>query len=252
MFELLTTIEHYWTKRAPSYSDYILKTVDNDREALWANKLISSFPPESGRPLRVLDIGTGPGYFAFILAKRGFDVTAVDYSEGMLELARQNAGVYGEAIDFARMDAHCLDFDDESFDVIVTRNLTWNLEDPARAYADWFRVLRPGGRLLNYDANWYAYLFDEQKRQAYEQDRINTAREGVTDNNYYEDGDIMEAISRNLPLGRMRRPQWDAVTLVNIGFSKFFVDTVVDGVLLDEEEKINFASTPGFLICAEK
>ncbi len=252
MSELLKSIEQYWSKRAPSYSDYILKTVENDWEDIWAETLIAGFPAESGEPLRVLDIGTGPGYYALILAKRGFDVTAVDYSEGMLEAARRNAGEYADSIAFARMDAHRLDFDDNSFDAIVTRNLTWNLEDPAKAYADWYRVLRPGGRMLNYDANWYAYLFDEKKRKEYEQDRLNTVQKGIPDHGYYEDGKIMEEISKSLPLGRLSRPQWDMVTLLNIGFSKVSVDTTASSFLLNDEEKVNYASTPGFLICAEK
>lgn len=44
---------------------------------------------------------------------------------------------------------------DGSFDVIVTRNLTWNLEEPQKAYQEWCRVLKKGGILLNFDAGWY-------------------------------------------------------------------------------------------------
>lgn len=104
---------------------------------------------------------------------RGYQVTAVDYSEGMLEEAKQNAGTLADRITFRQMDAHHLDFPDNSFDVIVTRNLTWNLADPVRAYADWQRVLVPGGVMLNFDANWYSYLFDEEKKERIRQDREN-------------------------------------------------------------------------------
>ena len=93
--------------------------------------------------MRVLDVGTGPGFYAIILAERGYRVTAVDFSEQMLAEARQNAGSLGEKIRFLRMDAHSLDLPDESFDAVVTRNLTWNLTDPVRAYREWKRVLRP-------------------------------------------------------------------------------------------------------------
>ena len=41
-------------------------------------------------------------------------------------------------------------------------------EHPDRAYYEWMRVLKPGGVLLNFDANWYHHLFDEEKRAAYE------------------------------------------------------------------------------------
>ena len=140
---MLSSIQQYWNRRAPSYTEVILKNLAGQWESVWANELIRNFP--EGKGLRVLDIGTGPGFYAIILAKRGYQVTAVDYSEGMLEEAKQNAGTLADRITFRQMDAHHLDFPDNSFDVIVTRNLTWNLADPVRAYADWQRVLVPGG-----------------------------------------------------------------------------------------------------------
>lgn len=252
MSDLIRTIGQYWTKRAPSYSEYVRKSFDTDEEERWAETLSAYFPEENGAPLRILDIGTGPGYYARIFAKRGYEVTAVDYSEGMLEEARRNCGEYADSVTFRQMDAHSLDFEDGSFDVIVTRNLTWNLSDPAGAYADWKRVLREGGVMLNFDANWYAYLFDEKKRQEFQQDRINTRRQGVEEHNAYEEGYRMEEISKTLPMGRFYRPQWDMVTLLNLGFSKVLADTTVCETLWDDEEKINNASTPGFLICAQR
>ena len=50
------------------------------------------------------------------------------------------------------MDAQKLDFEDNTFDVVISRNLTWNLEHPDVAYREWVRVLKVGGRLLNFDA----------------------------------------------------------------------------------------------------
>ena len=47
---------------------------------------------------------------------------------------------------------------DNTFDMIVSRNVTWNLEHPDRAYYEWMRVLKPGGVLLNFDANWYHHF----------------------------------------------------------------------------------------------
>ena len=40
------------------------------------------------------------------------------------------------------MDAQALEFEDESFDVIISRNLTWNLPHPEMAYKEWLRVLK--------------------------------------------------------------------------------------------------------------
>ncbi len=252
MAELLHSIGQYWTRRAPSYTDVIKKNLADGWDQVWADELISHFPDGGDRPLRVLDIGTGPGFYAIILARRGYEVTAVDYSEGMLREARRNAGALAEKIRFARMDAQHLAFADSSFDAIVTRNLTWNLPDPAGAYREWMRVLRPGGALVNFDANWYAYLFDENKQQEYRRDRANTRRAGVEDHEAYAESDMMEGISRMLPMGRLRRPQWDLDTLNALGFSTVSADVSVGKRLWNPEEKINYASTPGFMVWATK
>ena len=101
------------------------------------------------------------------------------------------------------MDAHSLSFADNSFDAIVTRNLTWNLERPGDAYRDWHRGLRPGGVLLNFDAGWYSYLFDAEKAEGYREDRERAAKLGVEDFNAYSEGYLMEEISRKLVFSRM-------------------------------------------------
>ncbi len=252
MAELLHSIGQYWTRRAPSYTDVIKKNLADGWDQVWADELISHFPDGGDRPLRVLDIGTGPGFYAIILARRGYDVTAVDYSEGMLQEAKRNAGALADKIRFARMDAQKLAFADGSFDAIVTRNLTWNLPDPAGAYREWMRVLRPGGALVNFDANWYAYLFNEDKQQEYQRDRTNARLAGVEDHEAYAETDMMEGISRMLPMGRLRRPQWDMDTLNALGFSDVNADTSVGKRLWNPEEKINYASTPGFMVWATK
>lgn len=45
-------------------------------------------------------------------------------------------------ITYCQMDASHLAFADETFDAVVSRNLTWNLEDPEQAYKEWMRVLK--------------------------------------------------------------------------------------------------------------
>ena len=63
------------------------------------------------------------------------------------------------------MDAENPEYDDDTFDFVISRNLTWTLPDAQKAYKEWMRVLKKGGRLLNFDANWYHHLFDEEKRK---------------------------------------------------------------------------------------
>lgn len=252
MSTLTSTIEQYWTRRASSYTDVVRKNLADGWDCKWADELIRNFPKAEGRTLKVLDIGTGPGFYAIILASRGYDVTAVDLSEGMIEQAKNNAGSLAEKIRFFKMDAQELSFPDNEFDVIVTRNLTWNLPDPVKAYGEWRRVLRDGGVMLNIDSNWYAYLFDDEKKCEKLADRENVLNAGFEDHDSYDESWLMESISRTLPMGKLPRPQWDAVTLLDLGFKNVSTDTSVSSKLWSREEMLNYASTPCFLIRAVK
>lgn len=252
MNDLIYENRSYWDRRAPSYTDVIRKNLADDWDAVWADMLISRFPAAGDAPLRILDVGTGPGFYAIILAARGYDVTAVDFSENMLSEARRNAGALAEKIDFRQMDAHALDFPDGSFDVIVTRNLTWNLSDPRRAYRDWLRVLRPGGVALIFDADWYGYLVDEDKQLAWDEDRANVRRTDFEDHDSYPESRRMEEISRRLPMTGRDRPVWDVETLRALGCAQVTADTRITDLVWNPEERVNYASTPGFLIHAIK
>lgn len=252
MSTLTSTIEQYWTRRASSYTEVVRKNLADGWDCKWADELIRNFPKAEGRTLKVLDIGTGPGFYAIILASRGYDVTAVDLSEGMIEQAKHNAGSLAKKIRFFKMDAQELSFPDNEFDVIVTRNLTWNLPDPVKAYGEWRRVLRDGGVMLNIDSNWYAYLFDDEKKCEKLADRENVLNAGFEDHDSYDESWLMENISRTLPMGKLPRPQWDAVTLLDLGFKDVSADTTVSSKLWSREEMLNYASTPCFLIRAVK
>ena len=243
MSALLQNIQKYWTKRADSYA---FGQFTDDSEKRWMKVVLREFP--KGERIKVLDIGTGPGFFAINLAKRGFEVTAVDYTPAMLEEAKKNAGAYRDSIRFLQMDAQKLTFADETFDVVISRNLTWNLENPQKAYKEWRRVLKKGGVMLNFDAGWYEYLYDEEKAKQFQQDRENVERAGCFDYNGYEDADKMEEISRSLILSKVKRPQADLQMMLEAGFTKFYVDTEIWQETLDEEEKVNYASTPGFML----
>jgi len=247
---LLGAIEQYWTRRAESYSAVVRYEMAHDNEQNWMSVITGELP--RGQFGRVLDVGTGPGFFAVALARRGYRVTAVDYTQAMLDQARENAGALAPAIDFRRMDAQRLALPDGGFDAVVTRNLTWNLEDPQAAYSEWRRVLRPGGVLLNFDAGWYSYLYDGEKQAAYERDRRRVAELGVRDFNDYPDGEAMEAISRELILSRCRRPQADVRMARRAGFARVCVDPAVGERVWDADEKINYVSTPLFMLRAEK
>lgn len=252
MENLLEEIEAYWSTRTEGYSQVNQKELQGVQKKAWLSALESQFPNRKKEEIKILDVGTGPGFFPVILAEAGYYVNAVDYTTGMLEKARENAGTLCSNIEFARMDAQKLLFEDEVFDVVISRNLTWNLEQPEEAYREWIRVLKKGGKLLNFDANWYGYLYDESKREAYEEDRRNVEKAAVDDYYLCTDIDRMEKIALQVPLSAIKRPQWDIETLKKAGVSHILADEDIWKTLWSREEKLNGQSTPMFMIVAEK
>ena len=252
---LLSENRTYWTGRASGYSEVNQTELSTNQRQKWKNSLQRELQRilsgNKGERLRVLEVGTGPGFFAIILCELGYDVTAVDLTPAMLEEARKNAGALVERIRFEEMNGEDLQYADESFDAVVSRNLTWNLPHPERAYAEWTRVLKPGGVILNYDANWYAYLYDDRAQAAFDRDRENSARMGVRDENIGENFDVMEEIARQMPLSNIRRPNWDLELLKSLGLFTSADEDVWEQVW-SAEEKLNFASTPLFLVRARK
>lgn len=250
--ELLNRIEEYWTNRAEGYSKVNQEELAGEQKVRWLTVLKSYFPDTEPERLQVLDVGTGPGFFAVLLAEAGYQVTAVDYTKEMLAEAKKNAGEYAGQIKWMQMDAQNLAFSEDEFDIVVSRNLTWNLECPKKVYEHWHRVLKPGGRVLNFDANWYHHLFDEEQRSAYEKDRLNVETNGMEDHYTCTDIDEMEAIARQVPLSKEKRPMWDRQLMKKLGFRKIEEEQEIWQKVWSETEKINYGSTPMFLISGVK
>ena len=256
MNNLKNEIHDYWTNRARGYSEYNQQEMADARRTMWRDKLLSllgnQFPEKEPKEIKILDVGTGPGFFAILLAEAGYQVTAVDYTEEMLKEAQSNAGGLAGCIVWKTGDAQALDVESNSFDAVVTRNVTWNLPRPDFAYKEWLRVLKPEGVLYNFDADWYGHLYNEEKRSSYEKDRRQTEEQNVED--YYSGTDIekMEEIARQVPLSRLERPKWDIETMKKSGFLDVACDEEVWKEVWTEEEIINNSTSPIFLLTGRK
>ena len=65
----------YWTKRAPSYSEVNQEELRTRQHDIWSRVLTTRidacYPDKRRQDIHVLDIGTGPGFFAILLAEKG-------------------------------------------------------------------------------------------------------------------------------------------------------------------------------------
>lgn len=96
---------------------------------------------------KVLDVATGSGNTAIAAARRGCEVTGVDYVPALLERGRIRADAERLAVTFVDGDAEDLPFPDESFDVVMSTFGTMFAPDQERTASELLRVCRPGGKI---------------------------------------------------------------------------------------------------------
>jgi SAM-dependent methyltransferase len=97
-----------------------------------------------------LEIGAGTGYFTLNLMQSGVvaEATCTDISPGMLRTLEGNAQALGLEVRTAACDAAELPFEDGAFDLVLGHAVLHHLPDLGRAFAEFHRVLAPGGTLF--------------------------------------------------------------------------------------------------------
>jgi ubiquinone/menaquinone biosynthesis C-methylase UbiE len=118
---------------------------------LWfANK--GGQPALGNRTARVVDFGTGTALIPVDLCKRaaGFVVVAIDLAQHMLDLAKDNVARAGlaERILLERVDAKGTPFDDLAFGATISNSIIHHIPEPARCFAEMWRVTAKGGLLF--------------------------------------------------------------------------------------------------------
>lgn len=227
---------HYWSRRVEKFSDLRQREFACEKHGQWLAELERYLSPE--RPLRVLDIGTGTGFFAFLLGERGHRVTGIDLTPEMIAEARRLGKALGIGAEFYVMDGENPDFPPQSFDAIVTRKLTWTLPNLPQAYQRWHGLLKPGGILLNFDADYCR----EKPAPA------------LPPHHAHQDvgAELLQEYQRmkqTLRRSQHPRPQWDRELLAQAGFSHIRVDEDVWQRIYTQVDEF-YDPTPGFLIAA--
>lgn len=150
-YDLKEAIRAYWSARAKTFDFAFGHGIFTPEEfRAWQEPIRSTLGPA---PLRVLELACGTGEITKLIHDLGHDVTALDFSEAMLEVARKkHAGK--PRLRFLLGDAENTMEPDEAYDAIVCRHLVWTLTQPEATLREWLRLLKPGGRLLVYDGDW--------------------------------------------------------------------------------------------------
>lgn len=208
----------YWSGRSAEFSKLHMDAYGSDKRIVFAEQVALSMP--SGGEVRALDLGCGSGFMSLLLLDAGCSVTGIDFSEDMLERARENVADMGYEAEFLQMKAQNLAFPDCSFDFVVSRNVTWMLEDVDKVYAEVMRVLKDGGVFLNIDAN-YGRSFIEAERRGEQPTHPTQTLEQLLERN---------AISRDLPITHVDRPCWDIGQLWGLGASEVSCRKMGEGV----------------------
>ena len=241
MKNLKERIKNYWARRVPSFVRQRLREFESEKRGLWLAEIARYLP--KGKPLRILDVGTETGFLACLLAAEGHTVTGIDLTADMVSHAETFARTVDVPARFLVMDAECPDFPPESFDAIVTRNLTWTLPDLQKAYRSWHELLAKGGTLINFDAD-YCHEFSDAEDVAL---LPNHAHKTIP-------ADLIEEsdeITMEMCAYQKRRPEWDLRLLLDAGFSRVTVDAGVWKRVYAEPDEF-YNPTPIFTIAAEK
>ncbi len=161
-------VQELFARIAPRY-DLINDLQSFGLHRLWKRKLICLTEPRRGE--RALDVCCGTGDLTLGLARKGVEVTGIDFSEAMLAVARErlsrerNPESLGKKIDFVPADAENLPYPDDSFDIVTVGYGLRNLSDWRAGLAEMQRVSKTRGRLLVLDfgkpdnAIWRAIYF---------------------------------------------------------------------------------------------
>ncbi|MBP3781887.1 MAG: methyltransferase domain-containing protein [Butyrivibrio sp.] len=236
--EIKNKVVTYWSKRAESFSEHKHQEIHSKKKQLWQAEFLRHFSVDD--KLSVLDVGCGAGFFEMVLSDFDLDVTGVDLTPEMIERGKELLSRHGSKALLKVMDAENLDFPDSSFDLVINRNLVWTLPHPVEAYREWHRVLKPGGMLLVYDAE-YAKGFHHYDQMQ------NLAHKNVTDAMTEECHDIYHMLS----ISALDRPEWDKAVLEEIGFEDVMTDPDVGDRLYGEKDQF-YMPDRMFLVKARK
>jgi len=209
-------VNQRWSARARTYDKSPGHGIHSDHEKrAWLRILDQAL--DHKKDLSILDVGTGTGALALLLAELGHEVKGVDLSENMLQQARRKAETSRLPIEFKVGDAESPPFEKGSFDAIVCRHLLWTLPDPEKALRSWGDLLKQGGRVVVIDGN-----FGRHKRTWVQEAWRYAAMPLVLLTEFRDPRMPKKDLDEHLPMRSKERPSADIEMLESLGFNAGF------------------------------
>ncbi|GAH27702.1 unnamed protein product, partial [marine sediment metagenome] len=192
--EVNRRISEHWDREARLWAEVVRGQTDIYREGLALPAFLAVLGDVKGK--RVLDIACGEGSVTRELARRGADMTAIDLSPAMIELAteeetRTPLGIRYQVGNSANMKT----VEDASFDMVICFMALMDIAAVDRTFVEVVRVLRDDGRFL---FNIPHPCFQGRKGEwVYEEDAPHTDRGRLhfAVDRYFDRGSIEEHIT---------------------------------------------------------
>ncbi len=244
--EVKEKIRQRWNESSENFDSCPGHGVASDREKnSWKSILVEAV---GEKPLKILDVGTGTGFIALLLAEMGHEVIGVDIAEDMLKQAQRKVDSLQLDVKFLLGDADKLPFGDEIFDLVINRHVFWTMPEPEKAAAEWKRVLKPGGKLVIIDGDWTNYSYGRYMWKM-TSDLTVWITEGRSPMDKYNKSSFN--FENELPMKNKKRPKEDIKILNSLEMKanvKKFKDPRAYGVL----DNIKYGYYKRFVITAMK
>lgn len=235
--KLKQEIASVWDYGAADYDKQYSHGLHSSTEKkAWLQALQEIVGPGPTKALQIIDVGTGTGFLALLLAELGHQVRGFDISAQMLNEARQKAEKQGLAtVRFEMGDAEKLPLPDKEADLLISRHLLWTLPHPEIALKEWQRVVKPGGKVAIIDGLWGIepdFWQKVKKRAGQVLIKFIERNKQIREHHY-----SAEAMSQ-LPLNRFRSHEQIRALLIETGFTDVSLHN------LEQVDKVERATMP--------
>ena len=139
---VIKVIGDYWDERSSEFD----KEHDTEDGKAWEAALSELLGKDTNKS--IVDLGTGTGFLANMTARLGYPTVGIDLSREMMKYAVRHGKKCGSPAMYMEGSALELPFMEDSVDYIINARLIWTLVEPKKALKEWYRVIRPGGKVM--------------------------------------------------------------------------------------------------------